>query len=319
MRVRRLLTIASLASSLLLLVAIPAWAAGCGPVADLLTCDPQADPPEIGVTPEGYYTLPGAPGSAPATGTGGPPVVDTEGARRLLQLANQERAAAGLTALTSRADLVDLALEHTFAMVERDSIFHNLDLLERPLRSVLGADVVGENVGWSTDVDDLHRLLMASPLHRASLLEPRFSVVGMAVVLTGEGRYYATQDFAQPNGVAPAPPGAPASAAPVRVTPVVDTAPSVASTPRPRSTPATDPAPAPPTESTATTEMSDDPVPAPTGLAMGEVESIFPTRPVAADAPGERAELLALATILATVVAVGNATCLYRDRQRRLA
>lgn len=327
MPVRRLLTIACLTSSLLLLVAIPAWAAGCGPVADLLTCDPVTNPPELVVTPEGWLAIPGADGKVPTPtpqGPVGPPVVDPAGARRLLQLTNQERVAAGLGELTSRPDLVELALEHTMEMVEKDSIFHNLDLLGRPLRSLLGTDVVGENVGWSTDVDDLHRLLMASPGHRASILEPRFNVVGMAVVRLGENRYFATQDFAQAKGGAPAqatPPPAPAAAPsdPVPVTPVVDpVAQRGAPTPAKVTAPAVDPAPSreQTAESTTTTGMSDDTAAEPTELAVGEVGSIVGAQPVSAEVPGPHAALVALAMILAALVALANGASLYRDRNR---
>ncbi len=320
MPVRRSLTTICLALTLLLFVAIPARADDCGLVGQLLTCDPVEKSPEILVTPEGWLTLPGANGSAPSPGPGGPPVVDHDGARRLLELANQERTAAGLNPLTSRADLVELALEHTFAMVESDSVFHNLDLLERPLRAVLGADVVGENVGWSTDVDDLHRRLMASPGHRASLLEPRFTVVGMAVVRTGNGRYYATQDFARPSGGTPAPaPSSPASdgPSPAPRSPVAGPASSPAAEPAPEpAAPGTDAASSPTSlAQPSSAGEREDAVQVPMELAQGEVESLFPIQPVAVEIPAGRVALVTFAGALAGFVALGNGVVVVRNRR----
>ncbi len=247
---RRLLTATSLALALLVLVAIPVRAQACSLADQVLTCPSPSDPLPAG--PEaasgGLLTVPGDLTDALVDGGGGP-VVDTEGARRLLELANQERGAVGAQPLTSRADLVDLAVEHTLSMAEQGTVFHNLDLTGRPLQDELDARIVGENVGWSTDVEDLHRRFMASPGHRASLLEPRFSVVGMAVVRTPNGRYYATQDFAQPRSgptpaLPPAPPPAPAPAL-SRPAPVL----------RPPATPAVAPVAAP--------EAPEMPAPAP--------------------------------------------------------
>lgn len=322
MPARRSLTTIGLALTLLLLVAVPARAEGCGLVGQLLTCDPVEEPPEILVTPDGWLTLSGADGSVPSPGSGGPAVVDSAGALRLLELANQERTAAGLGVLTSRADLVDLALAHTFAMVESDSIFHNLDLLGRPLR-VLGTDVVGENVGWSTDVDDLHRRLMASPGHRANLLEPRFTVVGMAVVATGNGRYYATQDFAQAQGSLPearaaAPVASPSSerTSPTPSPPVAEPtglpSASPASTP---TTPATESVSSPTSRPEPTPAMTDGRAQVPAGRAHGEVESFLATPLVADEVPTAPVALVVLAVALAGIVALADGAVVVRDRR----
>ncbi len=316
---RRLLTATSLALALLVLVAIPVRAQACSLADQVLTCPSPSDPLPAG--PEaasgGLLTVPGDLTDALVDGGGGP-VVDTEGARRLLELANQERGAVGAQPLTSRADLVDLALEHTLSMAEQGTVFHNLDLTGRPLQDELDARIVGENVGWSTDVEDLHRRFMASPGHRASLLEPRFSVVGMAVVRTPNGRYYATQDFAQPRSgpapaLPPAPPPAPAPALP-RPAPVL----------RPPATPAVAPVAAP--------EAPEMPAPAPvvapltsptpvheaagvgSELVLGEVSDLSAPGP-GPDATASRTATAVLAATLAAVVAVGDGAWLYRDRR----
>lgn len=301
MPARRSITILCLALSLLLLVAVPARA-GCTLVGELLTC-----------TPEGLHGLSGPGGSPPPDSVGAG--VYPEGARRLLELANQERAAVGLGLLTSRPDLVELALRHTQAMVQDDSIFHNLNLLGKPLRALLGASVVGENVGWSTDIEDLHRRLMASAGHRASLLEPRFSVVGMAVVRSENGRYYATQDFAQPDGgptLAPpstTPPPPPAPRRPVAVPPpVVEVAPAA---PLPRvvdAPPVAEPVLVTVPEVVAVPER--EPVAPP---AEGAVAGLLSATPVSSSS-ADRRGLVALAAILAALVGLGNGLSAVRNR-----
>nr|MBA2438486.1 CAP domain-containing protein [Acidimicrobiia bacterium] len=123
-----------------------------------------------------------------------------------------------------------MATVHTQKMLgSGGGIFHNLDLLTQPLRNVLGAVAVGENVGWSTHLEDLHPRLMASPGHRAALLDPRFTVAGFAVMQDTDGLYYVTQDFVQPSGATP-PPSPPAPSPPASSVPD-DAAPAPASAP----------------------------------------------------------------------------------------
>ncbi|MDQ1375825.1 MAG: hypothetical protein QOJ09_3163, partial [Actinomycetota bacterium] len=47
--------------------------------------------------------------------------------------------------------------------------------------------------------------LMDSPGHKANILEPKFSIVGMAAVRGSDGLIFITQDFVQTNGSAPRP------------------------------------------------------------------------------------------------------------------
>lgn len=308
MRLRRIFTTVCLAITLLLLGAVPAQAAGCVLLGDLLTCPP-------GTVLDG----PGQNPSRPAV----PPGAYPAGASRLLQLANQDRAAAGIGPLTSRQDLVSLALDHTLGLVNADSLFHNLDLLGRPLRGLLGASVVGENVGWSTDIDDLHERLMTSPLHRANILDPRFSVVGMAVMSTDDGKFYATQDFAQPDGSAPAPP-APVGPAPAAAAPATDK-PSPAPV-----TPVSQPAPSSTVPST-TVKPAEEPakvVSPPSTLAdlssvgrndqarAGDVEGLLSMAPVANERPAERGGAVFLAVALVAAVALADGAWVVRDRRQ---
>lgn len=204
-----------LSLTLVLTAPSPAGASACDLLHTLGACTPSE--PELVFTPEGLITLPGQGPSVPSTPP--PPSSPTllpDAAHHLLDLANQERARVGAPALVFRADVMQLAEAHTRKMIQGSGggIFHNLDLLTEPLRQTLGALVVGENVGRSLHVDVLHPSLMASPPHRAALLDPRFTVAGFAVIHHTNGFYYLTQDFIQPSGGPPAAPPSPPSPAP---------------------------------------------------------------------------------------------------------
>ena len=53
---------------------------------------------------------------------------------------------------------------------------------------------LAENVGWARSVGEMHSLFMASPAHRASILDGRYSRVGTGVAIRN-GRYYVVQVF----------------------------------------------------------------------------------------------------------------------------
>ena len=140
---------------------------------------------------------------------------DPVASAHLVVLANAERAEAGLPPLEARYDVTELALEHSRRMAAAGDLFHNDDYFTPAVRQRLGARSLGENVALNRSVEDAHRRLMLSPGHRANLMNPKFTVVGMAVVRTIDGTGYITQDFVEPAGaraLAPAP--APADPAP---------------------------------------------------------------------------------------------------------
>ena len=194
---------------------------------------------------------------------------DPAGARRLLELANQERARAGLAALVSRDDVVAIALQHTKTMAATGGIFHNDAYFGSAVKARLDALARGENVGVSGSVDDIHARLMASTAHRANILDRRFTVAGMAVVRDASGQVYATQDFLQPRraGAAPAAPPAPAAAPSTTQT----TRKPVAQKPRS--------APAPATTTTVATVRVTEPPAAPPAEVAAEIAAAAPAGP----------------------------------------
>lgn len=144
------------------------------------------------------------------------PLVVTDAAQRLLDLANGERQRAGLGPLTSRDDMVSIAIAHSRQMAQTGDIFHSTSFFAPAVKNLLNAAVRGENVAYNSDIDNVHARLMASAGHRANILDPRFSVVGFGVVRATDGRYFITQNFIQPAGAqrTAAPAAAPRAVAP---------------------------------------------------------------------------------------------------------
>lgn len=119
--------------------------------------------------------------------------------QRLLELLNQERDTAGLKPFTLDQRLAHAARKHTNLMVASEELSHQFPS-ENPLILRLHAENVrsdhdGENIALDADVEMAHLALMQSPLHRANILNPAFSAVGISV-LRGAGGLYITEDFA---------------------------------------------------------------------------------------------------------------------------
>ena len=171
----------------------------------LVLCWQTVPPPPPTTVPAPTTTTVPVPAVAPPAAL--PPVTvppapifrdDPEAARRLLELANADRGRAGLAPLSARADITALALAHSQRMARAGGIFHNDAFFSAATRTALGAKARGETVALNSNLDDAHRRLMTSPVHRANLLDTRFSVVGFAVVRDVAGTYFVTQDFIEP-------------------------------------------------------------------------------------------------------------------------
>ena len=133
----------------------------------------------------------------------------------LLRMLNETRAQAGLPALTidSRAEAV--ALAHSQDMVAHDFTGHQSPTTGSPADRVrtagLHSGLVLENIGRGYSAQEIHDGLVASPGHRANLVNADANVVGIGVVAdTSDGRtaFIATEvflRFAQPIDVSGAP------------------------------------------------------------------------------------------------------------------
>jgi len=146
----------------------------------------------VGAEPEELPT-PGPAVSAAPAATGREPAQAV-----LLRLLNEERRRADLPALETDRELGRLATEHSADMLEQGYFGHvspsGRDVTER-LR--LGGFIVlraAENLARSASPTRAHRTLMDSPAHRANILDPALTHVGIGVARR-EGELVVTQIF----------------------------------------------------------------------------------------------------------------------------
>jgi uncharacterized protein YkwD len=127
---------------------------------------------------------------------------------RMLDQINADRRQRGLPRFRADRRLEASAADHARHMARQRRLSHRLPgepvLRDRVAATGLRFDSVGENVGYSTRVAELHRNLMRSPGHREHLLSRKYDSIGIAIFANG-GRYYVTQDFARTTSEASEP------------------------------------------------------------------------------------------------------------------
>ncbi|HVM08042.1 MAG TPA: CAP domain-containing protein [Acidimicrobiales bacterium] len=139
------------------------------------------------------FALAGTP-AAPARAASEP---DRDAAATLLLLINADRAAAGVAPLVPSIPATTIAEAWSQHMIDIGDLAHNDDWFSSESKRRLGAGAVGENVATNIDLADAHRRLMASPGHRANILDARFHHVGIGVVRGPTGAFWITEDFLQ--------------------------------------------------------------------------------------------------------------------------
>ena len=111
-----------------------------------------------------------------------------------MQLVNRERAQAGLGPLQVSSGAQSVARSWSGHM-SRSGLGHNPDVGGALTRAgVTTWRSWGENVGYAGSVDQVHGMLMQSAGHRANILAPGYSQVGIGVVRSG-GTVWVTMDF----------------------------------------------------------------------------------------------------------------------------
>lgn len=124
-------------------------------------------------------------------------------AEMISSFTDQRRRRRGLRTLSVSNRLGHAAnnFAHVLAHVEEFShTADGQDLSERAYAASYRFRRLGENIGWTTTAReeaiarDLVRRWMASPGHRANILNPRFKDIGIGVTQT-RGRTYAVQIF----------------------------------------------------------------------------------------------------------------------------
>ncbi len=124
---------------------------------------------------------------------------DLQAERQLLEMANAERAHAGLAPLKMDDGLVRAARAHAAEMASQNQLSHQFSgepsLPQRlAASSTLRLEREGENLAMAGNADQAHQALMSSPPHRDNLLSPNFNVAGFGVFRSGHMLFVA-QDF----------------------------------------------------------------------------------------------------------------------------
>jgi uncharacterized protein YkwD len=114
---------------------------------------------------------------------------------RIVALVNAQRAAHGLRPLIWSPCATRFAAPWSTRMAARNTLVHQslAPILRCPARTA------GENIAYgNVSADQMMSMWMNSPGHRANILSPRYTRIGVGAVRTSSGRWWATQDFVAP-------------------------------------------------------------------------------------------------------------------------
>jgi uncharacterized protein YkwD len=106
---------------------------------------------------------------------------------------NVSRVAAGLRPLKVSTDLTNVANKWAAALAKKGSLSHN-PALGTAIKNWTG---LAENVGMGQTVPQLHAAFMHSAPHRANILAPIYSQIGVGVVVV-DHEIYVVEDFRRP-------------------------------------------------------------------------------------------------------------------------
>ncbi len=143
---------------------------------------------------------------------------DLSGEQSMLARINAMRAAEGLAPLEREAGLDAAARAHCADMAAQRQLTHVSEASGTPADRVRTAGVeaqtIAENVALHRSADEAHQALLGSDAHRANMLGPTHTHVGLAALTTDHG-VYVTQVFATLAGAAPEPVEPPVAEEPV--------------------------------------------------------------------------------------------------------
>lgn len=127
---------------------------------------------------------------------------DPQAEAQMIELVNEERVAVGLAPLTLDPRLVPVARQHSEEMFKLRYFGHESPVTGSPFDRLDAAGVrysrAGENLAYAQSVAVAHRGLMQSEGHRANILRPEFTRIGIGVISAGPyGRMF-TQMFITP-------------------------------------------------------------------------------------------------------------------------
>ncbi len=125
----------------------------------------------------------------------GEPLQPDDFKERLLVLANADRSERGLAPLELDAPLGAVAEAHSVDMRDNGFVGHTSPTTgvaaDRVKRAGIRTAVVRENLGRGYSAEEVHSGLMQSPAHRANLLDPDVTHVGIGIAISDNGGRHA--------------------------------------------------------------------------------------------------------------------------------
>ena len=119
--------------------------------------------------------------------------------QKMLELVNQERAAAGLRPLAPDPELTEVARRHSADMFARGYFAHDTPEGLTPFDRMRAANIrfltAGENLALAPTLAVAHNGLMNSPGHRENILRPQFGRVGIGIMDGGLRGLMISQEF----------------------------------------------------------------------------------------------------------------------------
>lgn len=119
--------------------------------------------------------------------------------QKMLELVNQERAAAGLRPVVADPELTEVARRHSADMFARGYFAHDtpegLTPFDRMRQSNVQFLTAGENLALAPTLQVAHTGLMNSPGHRANILRPQFGRLGIGIMDGGMRGLMVSQEF----------------------------------------------------------------------------------------------------------------------------
>jgi hypothetical protein len=109
---------------------------------------------------------------------------------------NAARANAGLPAYSYAGDLATAARGQAERMAASGELYHNPNLTSE----VGGWSRIGENVAYAGDWRSAHDVLMNSPEHRAQILDPSYTQMGVGTAVSKDGTFWVAEVFRTPSG-----------------------------------------------------------------------------------------------------------------------
>lgn len=123
----------------------------------------------------------------------------TTAEQQMLDLVNQERAKAGLAPLKADLELTKLARLKSQDMISHNYFSHQSPTYGSPFDMMKSFGITyqtaGENIAGNSSVTGAHTALMNSTGHRANILNPNYTHIGIGIVSGGSYGIMFTQQF----------------------------------------------------------------------------------------------------------------------------